>query len=73
MYLRHLEPTDLEVFEMFDRSKQGKISAQDIQTVLNKMGEYLLLDEIEEKIEKAGGMDGKLTFEQFKEVMANEL
>ena len=58
---------------MFDRSKQGKISAQDIQIVLNKMGEYLLLDEIEEKIEKAGGMDGKLTFEQFKDVMANGL
>ena len=73
MYIKQKEPTDLEMFKMFDRNKKGKISALDIQTVLNQMGEYIPIEEIEKKIEEAGGEDGQLTYEQFKEAMANGL
>ena len=65
---------DLErVFKLFDDSRQGFISDENVARVARELGEDIGLEEIREIVKRADlNGDGKLTFEDFYAVMTKK-
>lgn len=64
------EQEALEAFQVFDRGNTGRISIQDLSTVMKNLGEELTLEEIEELMNFADkDKDGFINFSEFKDMM----
>lgn len=60
----------LESFNVFDKDKNGYISAGELKLVMASLGEKLSDDEVNEMIKEADiDGDGEINFEEFKRMM----
>ena len=58
-----------EIFNVFDKNKDGFISASEIQCVMTSLGETLTEDEINEMVKEADrDLDSHISFEDFSQV-----
>jgi len=59
-----------EAFDIFDKDRNGLISAFELRNVMSNLGEQLTDEEVEEMMREADtDMDGYLNFEEFKCLM----
>ncbi|KAL7413189.1 putative calmodulin [Mrakia frigida] len=59
-----------EAFEVFDRNKDGTISATNLKEVMVNLGEKVTLQEVEEMIKEADlDGDGSINYEEFVKMM----
>jgi Ca2+-binding EF-hand superfamily protein len=63
-----------KVFDMFDVDNKGFINLDDLRKIASEeLGETMADEELEEMIERAASNDGKVTMEDFTEVMTKQL
>jgi Ca2+-binding EF-hand superfamily protein len=63
-----------KVFDMFDVDNKGFINQGDLRKIASEeLGETMADEELEEMIERAASNDGKVTMEDFTEVMTKQL
>jgi Ca2+-binding EF-hand superfamily protein len=62
-----------KVFDMFDVDNKGFIDQEDIRKIAIELGETMADEELEEMIQRAASNDGKVTMEDFTEVMTKQL
>lgn len=78
MMTKHMKETDTEqelkeAFKVFDKNGDGKISAEELKTVMLNLGEKLTDDEINEMIREADANgDGQVDYEEFVKMMSNQ-
>ena len=59
-----------DIFDQFDKDKDGKISAKELENAMVSMGQNPTNDEIKEMMEEADlNKDGKIDFEEFLSLM----
>ena len=59
-----------DIFDQFDKDKDGKISAKELETAMVSMGQNPTNEEIKEMMEEADlNKDGKIDFEEFLSLM----
>jgi Ca2+-binding EF-hand superfamily protein len=62
-----------KVFDMFDVDSKGFIDQEDIRKIAVELGETMADEELEEMIQRAASNGGKVTMEDFTEVMTKQL
>ncbi|KAL5248187.1 hypothetical protein ACHWQZ_G017385 [Mnemiopsis leidyi] len=71
MMTKHMKEADCdqelrEAFKVFDRNGDGKITADELKTVMHNLGETLTDEEIDQMIEEADtNKDGYVDYEEF--------
>ena len=59
-----------DIFDQFDKDKDGKISAKELENAMVSMGQNPTNEEIKEMMEEADlNKDGKIDFEEFLSLM----
>merc|ERR1739844_239656 len=68
-----IEDDVVHAFKVFDRDNDGLISAEELRLTMNNLGEPLTEAEVKAMIAEADtDGDGKIIFEEFKNLMANK-
>jgi Ca2+-binding EF-hand superfamily protein len=62
-----------KVFDMFDVDSKGFIDLEDLRKIAGELGETMATEELEEMIHRSASTDGKVTMEDFTEVMAKQI
>ena len=63
----------IEAFKVFDRDGNGLISGNELQHVMNSLGENISQDEVEEMIKEADlDGDGYINYEEFVRMILNK-
>ena len=61
-----------DVFDQFDKDKDGKISAKELENAMQSMGQNPTVEEIQEMMKEVDlDQDGKISFEEFMHLMTN--
>jgi len=61
-----------EAFNVFDRDRNGQISAAELRHVMTNLGEKLTDEEVDEMIKEADfNGDGQINYEEFVKMMNN--
>ena len=70
-YITEQQRKDLQdIFDQFDKDKDGKISAKELENAMVSMGQNPTNEEIKEMMEEADlNKDGKIDFEEFLSLM----
>lgn len=61
------------VFDMFDVENKGYINQNDLRKVAIELGETMADEEIDEMVQRVASADGKVTFEEFSDIMTRQL
>ena len=66
-YITDEQRKDLQdVFDQFDKDKDGKISSKELETAMQSMGQNPTVEEIQEMLKEVDlDQDGKISFEEF--------
>ena len=56
------------LFQQFDKNGDGKISAEELVTILNKFGHSFSVEEAQDMIKNVGNNDDVITFDEFFEI-----
>ena len=72
-YITDEQRKDLQdVFDQFDKDKDGKISAKELENAMQSMGQNPTVEEIQEMLKEVDlDQDGKISFEEFMHLMTN--
>jgi centrin-1 len=62
-----------KVFDMFDVDNKGFIDQEDLRKIAGELGETMADEELEEMILRAASNGGKVTMEDFTEIMTKQL
>ena len=59
-----------DVFDQFDKDKDGKISAKELENAMQSMGQNPTVDEVQEMMREVDlNQDGKIDFDEFMYLM----